>query len=195
MPFFILLFIIDILYLCIILILIINNRYLMEASNSHLQSEISTEYFNDLIIEIKTSNNVWFKELEFFFNNSLWLLLWYIKIHLPNNEDEKNIIRIIDVTSASWYRYLSEWVKNVYNENWYDDKWIFIKWKASKYLSFVLLYINKNFRERNTILVSCPEKNKRYLEPVIDDVINRVGDIIWSVTWKCESSSFTINLK
>ncbi|MDD3144608.1 MAG: hypothetical protein PHV23_00695 [Candidatus Gracilibacteria bacterium] len=153
-----------------------------------------TEFFDNFLVDITTTNKDSFKKIEFFFNNKLGSLLGYIKIHILEGDSEKNNVRIIDVTSGSGYIYLSQKLKELYDENGYDDG-NFIKGKASNFLSFVILYLRRNYIDRKVILVSCLEKNKQYLEPVIDDVKNRVGDIIESITGGGEFVSFTINLK
>lgn len=153
-----------------------------------------TEFFDNFLVDITTTNTESFKKIQFFFNNKLGSLLWYINLHILDWDNEKNNVRILDVTSWSWYVHLSQKLQELYDENWFDD-WNFVKWKASYFLSFVLTYLRRNFRNRKIILVSCLEKNKPYLEPVIDDVRNRVWDIIESITWWWELASFTINLK
>lgn len=153
-----------------------------------------TEFFDNFLVDITITDTVSFKKIEFFFNSKLWSLLWYIKLHILDWDNDENNVRIIDITSWSWYVHLSQKLKELYDENWFDD-WKFIKWKAASFLSFVLLYLRRNFWDRKVILVSCLEKNKDYLQPVIEDLKNRVWDIIENVTWWWEWISFIINLK
>jgi len=51
-------------------------------------------------LDINVVQEIWYKKLEFFFSTKMWMLLWYIKVHIIDNEE--NIARIIDVTTASW---------------------------------------------------------------------------------------------
>lgn len=153
-----------------------------------------TEFYNNFIINIVSTNEQWYKRIEFFFNSKLGRLMWYIRLHLLDLESEKNIARIIDVTSSSWYLHLSSVMKKKYDENWYED-WVFIKWKATEFLSYVLRYIYDRYRQKNIVLVSCLEENKPYLEPVIDNIKTLVWDILDKVTWWWDIVSFTIYLK
>lgn len=139
-----------------------------------------------------TTQEPWFKKIEFFFNTKLEVLLGYIVVHLL--DDDLNIVRIVEITTASWYDYLSKWLKDLYDNNW-PDQWNFIKWKWSIFLSEVIKYININFPNRKIVTISCIEKNLPYLEPVISKVKHDVWEIIKEVTWGSEPNSFTIILK
>lgn len=156
--------------------------------------ENNTDFYNNFIINIEEKNEPWYKRIEFFFNNKLGRLLWYIRLHLLDLNSEKSIARIIDVTSASWYLHLSGVLKEKYRENWYED-WVFIKWKATEFLSYVLRYIYEKYPQKNIVLVSCLEQNKPYLEPVIDNIKSLVWDILDKVTGWWDIVSFTIYLK
>lgn len=158
---------------------------------------LDKKIFNNVLhtnfhLDIDVSDEDWYRKLEFFFSTKMWMLLWYIKVHIIDSEEK--VARIIDVTTASWYNHLSKWLKEIYDNNWYDEG-VFIKWKWSDFLSEVIKYINLNYPNRKVITVSCLEKNKPYLEPVIEKVKERVWEIIINVTWWWESSAFTIFLK
>jgi len=148
--------------------------------------------YSNFHLDINTTQEIWYKKLEFLFSTKMWMLSWYIKVHIIDNEE--NIARIIDVTTASWYNHLTKWLKEVYDINWYDE-WNFVKWKWSDFLSEVIRYLNLNYPSIKIITVSCLEKNKPYLEPVIEKVKERVWEIIINITWWWEHSAFTIFLK
>lgn len=165
-----------------------------KIAKHHSNSKEKSDFFNNCTVQIIINEEPTYKRIEFFFNNNLGRLLWYIKLHLLDLDSEKNIARIIDVTSASWYLHLSWVMKKKYNENWYEN-WVFIKWKATDFLSYVLRYIYENYPSKNIVLVSCLEQNKPFLEPVINKVKELIWDILVKITGWSELVSFTIYLK
>lgn len=166
----------------------------IENKKNELEEIITTEFYWNYIVNITVTKEATFNRVEFFFNNKVGILIWYIKLHLINSEYERDIARIIDVTSASWYAYFSWIMKEKYDNNWYND-WVFIKWKGSEFLSYVIRYIDRNYPNKKIILVSCLEKNIDYLRPLIKNVKDSVSDLITEIWWGSEVSSFTIFLK
>lgn len=163
--------------------------------NTELESVIDTsEYYNNQLVNIKTTKNFLWKQIKYFFYNEMSVLLWFIELNILNSESGKNIITITEITSASWYRYLSDSAKKNYDENWYED-WQFIKWKAAWFLSFVIKYINQNFGSNKEILVICKEKNESNLKPVIESIKNLVWNIIDNISEWWQKASFIIKLK
>ncbi|MDD2907280.1 MAG: hypothetical protein PHH98_01435 [Candidatus Gracilibacteria bacterium] len=163
--------------------------------NTELESVIDTsEYYNNQLVNIKTTKNFLGKQIKYFFYNEMSVLLGFIELNILNSESGKNIITITEITSASGYRYLSDSAKKNYDENGYEDGQ-FIKGKAAGFLSFVIKYINQNFGSNKEILVICKEKNESNLKPVIESIKNLVGNIIDNISEGGQKASFIIKLK
>lgn len=150
--------------------------------------ERPTSFFS----EIKESKDGICTTFEFFFRDFENNLIWYIKLNLVDNEFSSDLAYMIDVTTASWYDFLPEIIRWIYDNSWYNPL-VKYKWYATFFVEYVLKYIRENYPQKRMVLVACLPQNYEKLRAVITDVNTRVDWI--RLMWWSDIHAFTIKFE
>lgn len=150
--------------------------------------ENSDTYDIEYNVEKEIENKSWVIYHRFFFKDTSWNLLSYISFNL-----DKDVVYIIDITNSNWYKFMTEWMKKIYQENWYTE-WIWYKSFWVEATSYVLNYIYENYNEVWLLLVNSYKKNENKVWDLIDKVSIEIWDIIKKITGWNEQFMSTIFL-
>ncbi|MDD2871517.1 MAG: hypothetical protein PHS49_06010 [Candidatus Gracilibacteria bacterium] len=124
----------------------------------------------------------------FFFKDTSGNLLSYISFNL-----DKDVVYIIDITNSNGYKFMTEGMKKIYQENGYTEG-IGYKSFGVEATSYVLNYIYENYNEVGLLLVNSYKKNENKVWDLIDKVSIEIGDIIKKITGGNEQFMSTIFL-
>lgn len=105
--------------------------------------------------------------LEFFFRGEDKSLLGYLKINVELGSSP--VAYIIDTTSASGYKYFSEFTKKVYDENGYSLEKV-VPWFWKTVLAYGLAYLKREYPTMRVAPIAAYKEN----EEAVWDLIARV---------------------
>lgn len=157
----------------------------MHLNKSDLEKLSINDYEIDHKVEIK--RNIEYHKL--FFKDKNNNLISYISFNIINLD----VAYIINITNSNWYKYMPNYIKEIYTKNWYT-KWTEIEWFWSTALTYTLEYIKNKYSNINIVVINSAKKSEKIVDNLINNIKNQTYWLIENITGWNEMNYCTIFL-